>query len=261
MGSRPHYTFRDHDLAAQRLTLVAETFAPLTTAFLHDVAPNNPDLALDLGCGLGHSTRILLDVAKPRRMIGLDNSQRFLSVARATRPPDVEFVLHDVSDLPLPAAPANLIFCRFLLVHLPNPEEHVQRWTSQLAPGGHLLIEETEAIESAHPVMRQYLQMVAALLESRGADLYIGQRLARLPAFESVERVLNRKTSFHVPLSLAARMFSMNIETWRDDTFVIASYSRDHVDRLSNDLRDLMTSDEQGSLDWIFREMALQRAS
>ncbi len=261
MPARPDYTFRDHDLAAQRLTLVAETFAPLTRTLIQDVSPQNPHVAIDVGCGLGHSTRILFDVAKPRRTIGLDNSDRFLSVARATTSPDAEFFQHDVTHIPLPGAPANLIFCRFLLVHLPNPGEHVQRWISQLAPGGHLLVEETEAIESAHPVIRQYLEIVAALLESRGADLYIGKRLARLPAFDSVQGVLNRTTTFHVPLSLAARMFTMNIESWRDDAFIVATYSRDDVDRLSNDLRDLTTSDERDPLEWIFREVALQRTN
>ena len=148
MDAKPEYAFRDHDLAAQRLTLVAETFAPLTTTFIHDAAPAKPDIAIDLGCGLGHSTRILKEVTQPRQTIGLDNSKRFLSIARTMTPYDVQFVVHDVTQLPLPGAPADLIFCRFLLVHLPSAKEHVQRWSSQLAPEGHLLLQETEAIQS-----------------------------------------------------------------------------------------------------------------
>lgn len=259
MATRPDYTFRDHHLAAQRLTLVAETFAPLTTTLIHNVAAENPRVAIDLGCGLGHSTRILLNVAKPRRTIGLDNSERFLSVARATTSPDVEFFLHDVTHVPLPGAPADLIFCRFLLVHLANPEEHVQRWISQLAPGGDLLLQETEAIESANPVIRRYLDMVAALLQSRGADLYIGKRLARISEFPRARRTASRTTTFHVPLSLAARMFVMNIESWRDDEFVITRFGHDDIGRLASNLRDLATSDLPDTVDWTFREMAVRR--
>jgi trans-aconitate 2-methyltransferase len=252
---QPEYTFRDHDLAAQRLTLVAETFAPLTTAFVHEAAPAKPNVAIDLGCGLGHSTRILMDVAEPRQTIGLDSSERFLAVARATTTSDVEFVVHDITELPLPGAPAELIFCRFLLVHLADPEEHAQRWSSQLAPRGHLLLQETEAIESAHPIIRRYLEMVDGLLRSRGADLYVGKRLARAP-----DAAVSRPTTFHVPIPLAARMFVMNIESWHDDTFIAKTYAHQEVDELMAALQDLATSDKAEVVDWTFREMSLRHS-
>lgn len=252
---RPNYSFRDHDVAAQRLTLVAQAFAPLTAAFIQDTAPHNPNLAIDLGCGLGHSTRAIREVARPKHLIGLDSSERFLSMARATTEQDVEFEIHDVTELPLPAAPADLIFCRFLLVHLADPEKHAQRWTSQLTTEGHLLLQETEAIEGPDAVIREYLDMVHALLRSRGADLYVGQRLARvLPAD------VNRATTFSVPISLAARMFLMNIESWHDDAFIVANYVLDDVDKLSAALRDLSKSERSETVEWTFREMSLPRS-
>lgn len=249
---QPDYAFRDHDLAAQRLTLVTETFAPLTTAFIEDAAPAQPDVAIDLGCGLGHSTRLLAEIAKPVRTIGLDSSERFLTVARARTMYDVEFVVHDVTELPLPAAPADLIFCRFLLVHLPDPEEQAQRWISQLTLRGHLLLQETEAIESADPIIRRYLEMVDGLLRSRGADLYVGKRLARMP------NAASRATTLHVPIALAARMFVMNIESWRDDAFIDATYSQQVVDELTAGLHDLAGSDGPEAVEWTFREMSLR---
>lgn len=255
-GNRPTYSFRDHDLAAQRLTLVAETFAPLTARFIEDAAPRNPDLAIDLGCGLGHSTRLIRDVAKPDRLIGLDSSERFLSIALATTEDDVEFHVHDVAHLPLPGAPADLIFCRFLLVHLSEPERHIQRWTSQLRTGGHLLLQETEAIESSDPAIHRYLEMVERLLGSRGADLQVGKTLARVSS-----TAISRRTTFHVPIALAARMFVMNIESWRDDAFIVKTYSENEVAELGAALHDLANSESSEAVEWTFREMSLRHPS
>jgi trans-aconitate 2-methyltransferase len=120
-SAAPSYAFRDHDLAARRLALVAETFAPLTSAFLNEAVTGQPSVAIDLGCGLGHSTRIISTVATPQRTIGLDQSEAFLAGARETTTGNVEFIVHDVTQLPLPGEPADFLFCRFLLVHLPEP--------------------------------------------------------------------------------------------------------------------------------------------
>ena len=83
-----------------------------------------------------------------------------------------------------------------------------------------MLLQETEAIESSHSVIPPYLEMVRALLVSRGGDLYVGKRLASMPEPDKARRTLNRATTFHVPISLAAQIFTLNIESSRDDVFI-----------------------------------------
>jgi hypothetical protein len=56
------YTFGDTSLAARRLALLADVFEPPSRAFLAEftrVAGDQLDLAVDLGCGPGHSTRLV----------------------------------------------------------------------------------------------------------------------------------------------------------------------------------------------------------
>src|SRR5205809_779798 len=54
------YTFGDSQAAAERLALVARVFEPPSRRFLADAAAGaglaGCDLAVDLGCGPGHST-------------------------------------------------------------------------------------------------------------------------------------------------------------------------------------------------------------
>src|SRR4029450_13566344 len=77
-----------------------------------------------------------------------------------------------------PVAPADLLYCRLLLTHLPDPATAVARWATQLRPDGRLLIDEVESIETKHDVLRRYLALVADLVAHEGGELYIGPRLA-----------------------------------------------------------------------------------
>lgn len=258
-SAAPSYAFRDHDLAAKRLTLVAETFAPLTSAFLKEAVTGQPPVAMDLGCGLGHSTRIISTVATPQRTIGLDQSETFLTRARGTTTGNVEFIIHDVTRLPLPGGPADLLFCRFSLVHLPDPEYLLRRWLTQLKPGGLLLVEETEDITSANPTITRYLEFVEGLLASRGASLYVGPRLASAGTSSDTARVINRITIVPVPISRAASMFVMNLQAWGDDSYIQDRYSPEDVAELEHELIHLTEQDSADLVHWTFREMALRR--
>jgi SAM-dependent methyltransferase len=83
------YAFGDSALAARRLVLLAEVFEPTSRAFLAHVGAHHsgppPELAVDLGCGTGHTTRLLVSVLGPRRVLGLDQSalRRYLELAAA----------------------------------------------------------------------------------------------------------------------------------------------------------------------------------
>jgi SAM-dependent methyltransferase len=91
------YVFADTEVAERRLALVAEVFAPMTTAFLRGAAAAAPELAVDLGCGPGHTTRLLASVVQSARTVGLDGSARFIEAARASAADGVEFLVHDVN--------------------------------------------------------------------------------------------------------------------------------------------------------------------
>ncbi|HXQ57593.1 MAG TPA: osmotically inducible protein OsmC, partial [Actinomycetes bacterium] len=78
------YAFGDSALAARRLGLLAQVFEPTSRSFLTDAAAHPvgppPELAVDLGCGPGHTTRLLVSVLGPRRTLGLDQSAFFVAL-------------------------------------------------------------------------------------------------------------------------------------------------------------------------------------
>ena len=110
------YAFGDSAPAARRLGLLADLFEPTTRAFLEQFAGRPFGLAVDLGCGTGHTTRLLASVLGPRRALGLDQSASFVARAAAAAPAGVSFAVHDVRTIPFPTGgPSGLLFCRLLL--------------------------------------------------------------------------------------------------------------------------------------------------
>ncbi len=239
---RTHYTFGDVDLAAERLFHLARVFEPSLLAFLRRALGPDALLAeraaprvLDLGCGPGCTTRTLLRELAPRAIIGVDGSERFLTRARAESPPEIEYTRDDVTTADLGGLAVDLVYSRFLLTHLPDPAAALSHWAAALVPGGRLLLQETAALESAHPALARYYELVAELQRRHGQTLHIGRELPAL-----MDRGLYRSVSFaETPIPVAApdmaRLHAMNIQTWRHDA-AAADFDRAEVQRLTDEL-------------------------
>lgn len=242
------YTFGDSDLAAERMALVAQVFEPSSRALLARAVPAGAGIALDLGCGPGHSTRMVAEVCRPLRTVGVDGSERYVELARATTTdPTVGFVRHDVTMLPLPEVPVDVVYARLLLAHLPDPPGLVERWRSQLRPGGVVVADEVESIEAPPGVLRDYEELVVALVAAEGGPMYAGPLLARLGG-ECVE--------VPVDAAVAARMYGMNLATWRDRALGLAS--ADDLDRVAAGLGRLVDGHgAQRPVRWVLRQLAV----
>lgn len=253
------YAFGDTNLAASRLATVAEVFAPTSRSFLSDFAQGPFDLALDLGCGPGHTTHLLAKVLRPRRVVGIDRSEYFVSLARSTATNGVSFVEHDVTVVPFPTGAADLIYCRFLLTHLAHPQRMVEEWSTQLRPGGILLLDEVEWIRTTHPVFGAYLEIVAAMLDGQGNELYVGPLLETMPDPVGLRRRSSRLATLVPASHQAAEMFLMNLRVWRDEPFVREAYGEETLSNLASDLAALAESGSSGEIVWGLRQLAYQR--
>src|SRR5260221_11909864 len=91
------YLFKDTERAARRLQIVVDVFAFSSRPFLQTVDGAAPEVAVDLGCGPGHSTGLLAEVARGARPIGLGSPQHFLAQVRRTPPVLLPFYRHDVT--------------------------------------------------------------------------------------------------------------------------------------------------------------------
>lgn len=253
------YAFGDTDLAAARLATVAEVFAPTSRSFLSNFAQRSFDLALDLGCGTGRTTHLVAEVLRPGRMVGMDRSESFLSLARPSAIDSIYFVQHDVTAVPFPTGAADLIYCRFLLSHLPRPQDQAAKWSAQLRSGGILLLDEVEWIRTTDPVFGLYLKIVVAMLERQGNKLYVGPLLGAMPDPAGLRRRFSRLATLLPASRQVAKMFLMNLQVWRDEPFVREAYGEETLSNLESDLARLAESGSSGEITWGLRQLAYQR--
>ncbi len=254
------YTFGDTERAARRLQILHDVFAASTGPFLREAQVGRPQLALDLGCGPGYTTHFLRDVLACEQVVGLDSSEPFLALARRTATDSVSFYLHDVRLVPFPVGPADLLFCRLLLTHLSEPQAVVRDWATQLRPKGLLLMEEVEWIDTEHAVLRTYLDILQAMLEQHSNTLYVGPILNALEEGELLRRHSSQVRRLTVSNARAATMFHLNIQTWRQQPFILENYSPSLIDGLEQDLWQMaQQSNGPSEIEWGMRQLVLER--
>ena len=190
--------------------------SPRPEVLLREASPGARNLGVDLGCGPGHTTALLSEVLQCRRTVGLDLSAEFIERARRFASDRVAFHVHDVTVVPFPVGPADLLYCRFLLTHLRDPHRLFARWATQLAPGGLLMVEEVESIATNSPALERYLEILDQMLRSQSNQLYIGSELEGAPVPQSLAKRKSGILEFPVFPADAAAMFAMNLRTWRD---------------------------------------------
>lgn len=244
--SHDRYTFGDRNGASRRLARLAAVYRTPTRDLLRRRTTRRPRLAVDLGCGPGHSTRLLAAVVRPRRAIGLDASPRFLREARA-HGGAITYRAHDVSRS-LPGIRPDLLLCRFLLTHLADPAGALAAWARRAAPGACLLIHETEDLAAEHPVLRRYYRLVDALQAHYGQRLRIGAAVAGLAARAGWAVVSNRAPVLVRDARDMAALHAENLRVWKRDPFARRSFDPAELNRLEDALDRIALGMESGGL-------------
>lgn len=265
------YTLGDNQLAGDRLAILARVFGPASEALLRRGAPaaGAPGLAVDLGCGPGHTTRMIARTLAPTETVGLDASATFVAraaeesvadeAAHGPLPGIVRFVHHDVTQLPWPVPRADLVFARYLLAHLPAPASVVASWGTGLAAGGRLLLDEVERIDVEVPAFATYLEVSGEMIRAQGAELYVGQALRDLGPVDGLELVESSTATIAPTVDEVARLFAMNLATWRHDPWVVEHVDHEIIATLAADLDAPHADERRGEIVWTHRQLVLER--
>lgn len=254
------YLFGDGDQASHRLRLLSEVFAESSRAFLRCSAPQRAKLAVDIGCGPGHSTRLVADELKPLRIVGIDSSEAFVEEARQVGGRDEQYLVHDITSVPFPVGPADILYGRFVATHLRDPLAVINGWASQLVKGGLLLLDEVESISTSSPLLSRYLDTLNALFISEGKALCVGPTLSKVRPRGPLEQRSNEIRRLRVQDRHAAAMFRLNLEAWRDHQFVADTYDDDKVRLLADDLEaSANSSSTESSIEWVMRQIVLEK--
>lgn len=257
--SRRPYAFGDTAAASQRLGVLAMVFAPTSRALLAAVGKRPTRLVLDLGCGPGHTSAMLAEAFPSALVVGIDTSPAFVAEATTSASRRCRFAVADVTRVPLPCAPADVVYARFLLVHLPDPRATVAAWAGELRPGGAVVVEEPERIDTDDPDFRRYLELAGAVVADRGGDLYVGRELLDLAAPPGASVIVHQDAPLEVTAGEAASIFSLNLGIWGTDPVLGALSDPGEVDALLQRLRRRCSDPSTGVIRWHMRQVVVQR--
>jgi SAM-dependent methyltransferase len=172
----------------ERLALLTQFADPITTRRLTDLGVGPGWHCLDVGAGSGSVARWLAGRVGPQgRVVATDLNPRFFGGHGL---PNLEVRRHDILEDDLEAAHYDLVHCRALLMHLPDPLRALRRLADAVRPGGWLLVEEADgsasfgAADPGHASAARFDRCTRALwaaLKAAGImDLDFGRRLPAL---------------------------------------------------------------------------------
>ena len=164
------------DWSAKQYTTFEDERTRPVRDLLAAVPSQAASMAVDLGCGPGNSTELLLRRFPDAEVTGLDSSPDMIAAAQA-RLPQLRFQVADIAAWD-PAEPFDAILANAVLQWLPDHAGLLPRLAAKLAPGGSLAVQMPDNLEEpAHRLMREVAAdgpWVAKLARAAGAREAMG---------------------------------------------------------------------------------------
>jgi SAM-dependent methyltransferase len=183
------YALATGEAAADRLRILQNVYGPGTRRVLLEAGLRRGTRVADVGCGVGRVTALLAELVGPEgHVVGVDASGAQLALARQRLNGSgarVRLLQASATATGLPRGSFDLVYCRFLLIHLPEPERALAEMQALLRPGGLLVCEDgdlTSAGSEPPSGLDAFAELWGRLGPTRGVDYALGRRLFHLVA-------------------------------------------------------------------------------
>lgn len=170
------------DRECERLEVQAE-IAGIADHLRHlEVRPG--DVVLDIGCGSGSMSRTIARAFPQARVTGIDIRPEYLAFARACSAdgllPNLEFRLADIFALPYADASVDVVWTKYVLQWLRDPEAALAEIGRVLKPGGRLVSADFADFAVEHHPAAPDFERDARRIMPNLVDVDIGRKVAPL---------------------------------------------------------------------------------
>lgn len=169
-----------------RMTMLGEIYMPYCEKFLIENGLKDGLNIADIGCGPGNTSLWLSrQVGKPGKILAIDNSDEQLSILENkildNNIFNIKTLKHDIYQIDQLKEQFDLIFCRFLFVHLRDPLKIIAKLYSLLKPDGQLILAELDNSTwfsyPPHHALQQDTQLLLEVGNKKRSDFSIGPKL------------------------------------------------------------------------------------
>jgi len=176
------YALASGAAAVERLFVLHSIYSPAGRRLLLQAGLKPGMHVADFGCGVGAVTRMIGEMVGPTGSVtGVDVSaeqtQQASVICKQASLRNVKFHTADACATGLPRHSFDLVYCRFLLLHLPDPAGCLREMHDLLKPGGILVVEDGD-LASATSVPPTALNAFADLFSRLGPVRGVNYSLA-----------------------------------------------------------------------------------
>jgi len=192
-----HYLIRGGLEGRERLRVLGRVMRPTTLPLLERAGVGAGMRCLDVGCGGGDVTFDLASlVGLTGLAVGVDIDAAKVDLARGDAEQvavtNVEFRVADVTE-GLGEDEYDVVYARFVLTHLRDPEAAVAEMSRVLRPGGRLVVEDIDFrgsfCDPEHDAFERYEEIYVGTARRAGGDPHIALRLPAMLVAAGFARV------------------------------------------------------------------------
>lgn len=204
----PAYALTGHAAEADRLRFLSSTVAEMTGTVLDRVFVPPAARVLDVGSGTGRLAADLAAGDQEREVIGVDIDSALLEAARSHVAErglgNVRFESASVTALPYADAAFDLVTCRFVLMHLPDPGAALAEMRRVCRPGGALVVIESDwdgqLLNPSTPGVRRLRELGVRVARRMGINPNQGRELFGLMRAAGLDEI---EVTAHAEVSTA----------------------------------------------------------
>jgi SAM-dependent methyltransferase len=231
------YTIDESVSGLERQRQLAQTFSPSTVLFLDEIGDLTGVQALDLGCGIGETTRMLgKRIGTSGSVVGVDLDQGLVESAESmTDERNISYTQGDAHSLTFDDGSFDVVYARLLLLHVSEPIVALKEMLRVCRPQGTVIVHDGDfatLYTAPDPVGGEGLNKMFTLFRNTRIGTGLWQ-MFRQCGYDQVElrvdRMLVREES-------GKRLALMTVEAMREAALQSGLMTRQEVDALCQTL-------------------------
>ena len=220
---------------------------------------------LEVGSGLGMLAVDVRGAARDIHVIGVEQSPA--QIAAAVKHPDVRYIRGDGHCLPLHAGTFDLVYARFVLEHVADPQAVVTEMRRVTRPGGRVAACENDVslmrLDPACPAFEGVWLAFQQHQRNLGGDSLMGRRLYRLfrsAGFSTIELSVQPEVHWHGSTGFATWMENLvgNIESARQGLVASGLCAEQQIDAAVGEVR-AVAEDRNASSHFMWNRAVAER--